>query len=83
MSGLPKGVMQKMLFFTICMVSLPIFSYFFSKAFIFEGLLGVVAGNSYFYAAIVSIVVVHIILGCFIYVAFTEDDTPRPDFKQD
>ncbi|KAK7482930.1 hypothetical protein BaRGS_00025830 [Batillaria attramentaria] len=83
MGELAKGVMQKMLFFTVLMVFLPIFSYFFSKAFIFEGFFGVVQANSYFYAAIVSIVVVHIILGCFIYVAFTEDDTPRPQFKQD
>lgn len=47
------------------------------------GLLGVTQANSYFCAAVVAIVIVHIILGCFIYVAFTEDDTPRPDFKQE
>lgn len=48
-----------------------------------SGILGMAGGNSYFYAAIVAIVVVHVILACFIYVAFTEDDTPRPQFKQD
>lgn len=47
------------------------------------GLLGVTQANSYFCAAVVAIVIVHIILGCFIYVAFTEDDTPRPEFKQE
>ncbi|XP_076446549.1 vacuolar ATPase assembly integral membrane protein vma21-like [Babylonia areolata] len=78
-----RSVMKKMLLFTILMVFLPIFSYFFSKAFVFEGLLGMVGSSSYFYAAIVAIVVVHIILACFLYVAFTEDDTPRPQFKQD
>ena len=48
-----------------------------------SGILGMAGSNSYFYAAIVAIVVVHVILACFIYVAFTEDDTPRPQFKQD
>ena len=48
-----------------------------------SGMFGMVITSSYFYAAIVAIVVVHIILACFIYVAFTEDDTPRPQFKQE
>ena len=46
-------------------------------------MLGMAGSSSYFYAAIVAIVIVHIILACFIYVAFTEDDTPRPQFKQE
>ncbi|KAL8607293.1 hypothetical protein ACOMHN_047624 [Nucella lapillus] len=77
-----RTVMKKMLFFTILMALLPILSYFFSKSFIFEGMLGM-DSNSYFYAAITAIVVVHLILACFIYVAFTEDVTPQPQFKQD
>ncbi|XP_076467692.1 vacuolar ATPase assembly integral membrane protein vma21-like [Babylonia areolata] len=76
------AVMKKMLFFTVLMALLPILSYFFSKAVVFEGMMGM-GSSSYFYAAIVAIVIVHIILGCFIYVAFTEDDTPRPEFKKD
>ncbi|KAK3777073.1 hypothetical protein RRG08_008920 [Elysia crispata] len=76
-------VMKKMLIFTIMMVILPIFSYFFSKSLIFEGLLGFSHTSSYFYAAIVAIAIVHVILGMFIYVAFTEDTKPVPQFKTD
>ncbi|KAI8798156.1 vacuolar ATPase assembly integral membrane protein vma21 [Biomphalaria glabrata] len=75
--------MNTMLVFTIMMIVLPIFSYFFSKSFIFEGLFGMVHSSSYFYAAAVAIAIVHVILGMFIYVAWTEDSRPIPQFKAD
>lgn len=74
---------KTMLLFTIMMVVLPIFSYFASKALIFEGIFGTTGTNSYFYAAIVSIAVVHVILGMFVYVAWTEESRPIPQFKAD
>ncbi|BFZ14702.1 hypothetical protein BsWGS_17741 [Bradybaena similaris] len=79
----PGTVMKTMLVFTLMMVFLPIFSYFFSKSVIFEGFFGMVHQSSYFYAAVVSIAVVHIILGMFIYVAWNEDPRPYPQFKVD
>jgi len=63
---------RTMLIFTAMMVTLPIFLYFFSKSFVFEGVMGMTRPNSYFYAAIVAIIAVHIVLGLFIYAAFTE-----------
>ncbi|XP_012944692.1 vacuolar ATPase assembly integral membrane protein VMA21 [Aplysia californica] len=77
------SAMKAMLVFTIMMVVLPIFSYFFSKSVIFEGIMGVAAQSSYFYAAIVAIAVVHVILGLFIYVAWSEEPRPVPQFKAD
>ncbi|XP_071087126.1 vacuolar ATPase assembly integral membrane protein VMA21-like [Haliotis cracherodii] len=74
-------VMKTMIVFSIGMITCPIFSYFFSKSVIFEGVFGMPHESSYFYAAIVSIVVVHIILFMFIYVAWTEDAKPLPPFK--
>ncbi|XP_067663972.1 vacuolar ATPase assembly integral membrane protein VMA21-like isoform X2 [Haliotis asinina] len=74
-------VMKTMIMFSIGMITCPIFSYFFSKSFIFEGVFGMPHESSYFYSAIVSIVVVHIILFMFIYVAWTEDAKPQPPFK--
>jgi hypothetical protein len=47
------------------------------------GMMGMAINNSLFYAAVTAVVVVHIILACFVYIAFTEDDTPRPEFKRD
>jgi len=77
------SAMKAMLVFTIMMVILPIFSYFASKSIIFEGLLGMATTSSYFYAAVVAIAVVHVILGMFIYVAWTEEENPVPSFKAD
>uniref|UniRef100_A0A0B6ZHS3 Vacuolar ATPase assembly integral membrane protein VMA21 homolog n=1 Tax=Arion vulgaris TaxID=1028688 RepID=A0A0B6ZHS3_9EUPU len=78
-----SGAMKTMLVFTVMMVILPIFSYFFSKSVIFEGLFGMVHQSSYFYAAAVSIAIVHIILGMFIYVAWTDEPKTFPQFKVD
>ncbi|KAK6165213.1 hypothetical protein SNE40_015902 [Patella caerulea] len=77
------SVMRTMVVFSIAMCILPISSYFITKSFVFEGIFGMGHQNSYFYAAISSIVVVHIILGLFIYVAWTEDSKPMPQFKRD
>ncbi|CAL1537892.1 unnamed protein product [Lymnaea stagnalis] len=79
----PGSVMNTMLVFTIMMVVLPIFSYFFSKSVIFEGVFGMIHTSSYFYAAVVAISVVHVILGMFIYVAWSDDSRPVPQFKAD
>jgi hypothetical protein len=35
--------------------------------------MGMTSSNSYFYAAIVAIAAVHVVLTLFIYIAFTED----------
>ena len=79
-----NSVMKTMIFFSLAMLSLPIFLYFFSKSFFFEALLGMSSENSYFYAAFVAIAAVHIILGMFVYRAFTEDsDSRRSAVKQD
>ncbi|ESO93859.1 hypothetical protein LOTGIDRAFT_209403 [Lottia gigantea] len=74
--------MKTMILFSIAMCVLPITTYFMSKAVIFEGIIGLPHQSSYFYAAISSIVVVHIILGLFIYVAFTEDSKPIAEFNK-
>jgi len=71
------GQMFKRLFFySLLMIITPLACYFFSKSFLFEGLFGMTSSNSYFYAAIVAIVAVHIFLGVFIYIAFMEGAKP-------
>lgn len=71
-------VFRKMLFFTIMMTVAPLTSFYISKAFIFEGLFRMADSNSYIYSAGVAVVIVHIILIAFLYVAFRDD---RPDKK--
>ena len=42
---------------------------------------GMTSMNSWFYAAIVAIIAVHVVLAMFIYVAWTEDGTTKPPAK--
>ena len=55
-----------------------------SVFFFFSGLLGMSSQDSYFYAAFVAIATVHVILGLFVYAAFTEGtSTSQTAFKAD
>ena len=66
-------VFRKMLFFTLMFTVAPLTSFFISKGYIFEGIFNMTDGNSYIYAALVAVVVVHVILFAFLYVAFRDD----------
>jgi len=65
-------VFSTMLIFTTLMVLAPISTYFLSKSYVFEGYFNVAADSSYIYSAISAIVVVHIILGAFIWTAWKD-----------
>ncbi|XP_033744046.1 vacuolar ATPase assembly integral membrane protein VMA21-like isoform X2 [Pecten maximus] len=77
-----QSVMKTMILFSMAMLFLPVFTYFSAKSFFFEGFLGMTSQNSYFYSAFVAITVVHILLGLFVYKAFTEG-TPTATLKTD
>ncbi|XP_064834041.1 vacuolar ATPase assembly integral membrane protein vma21 [Oncorhynchus masou masou] len=65
------SVLKTLLFFTVMMITLPIGLYFTSKSYIFEAS-GYSSNDSYFYAAIVAVVAVHVVLALFVYVAWNE-----------
>ncbi|KAK7922129.1 hypothetical protein WMY93_009031 [Mugilogobius chulae] len=70
------SALKTLLFFTILMVTLPIGLYFASKAYVFEGSMKMSSSDSYFYAAIVAVLAVHVVLALFVYVAWNEG-TPK------
>lgn len=76
------SALKTLLFFTILMVTLPIGLYFASKAYIFEGSMKMSSSDSYFYAAIVAVLAVHVVLALFVYVAWNEG-TPKGKGKDD
>uniref|UniRef100_A0A665UHP7 Vacuolar ATPase assembly factor VMA21 n=1 Tax=Echeneis naucrates TaxID=173247 RepID=A0A665UHP7_ECHNA len=76
------SALKTLLFFTILMVTLPIGLYFASKAYIFEGSMKMSSSDSYFYAAIVAVLAVHVVLALFVYVAWNEG-TPKGKGKHD
>ncbi|ETE64203.1 Vacuolar ATPase assembly integral membrane protein VMA21, partial [Ophiophagus hannah] len=77
------STLRTMLFFTALMIMLPIGLYFSTKAYIFEGTFGMSNRDSYFYAAIVAVVAVHIVLALFVYVAWNEGSRQWREGKQD
>ncbi|XP_064182565.1 vacuolar ATPase assembly integral membrane protein vma21-like [Anguilla rostrata] len=77
------SALKTLLFFTILMVTMPIGLYFVSKAYVFEGSMGMSNNDSYFYAAIVAVVAVHVVLALFVYVAWNEGSRQSHEGKQD
>ncbi|KAG1958287.1 vacuolar ATPase assembly integral membrane protein vma21 [Pimephales promelas] len=77
------SVLKTLLFFTILMITLPIGLYFTSKSFLFEAFLGYSSNDSYFYAAIVAVLAVHVVLALFVYVAWNEGSRQWREGKQD
>jgi len=75
-------VFRKMLFFTIMMTIAPLTSFYVSKDYVFEGIFHMENTSSYIYSAFIAVVVVHIILFAFLYVAF-RDDRPGKKTKAD
>ena len=63
-----------MLFYTFLMVTAPISSYFISKNYIFSDYS---ENNSTIVAAIVAVAMIHIVLGLFVYAAYSEDIPSR------
>ncbi|XP_074650044.1 vacuolar ATPase assembly integral membrane protein VMA21-like [Tubulanus polymorphus] len=76
------GRVAKTIFtFSMLVLVVPIAVFFLSKSFVFEGMLSYDSKTSYYYSAIVAVVTVQILLGMFVYVAYSEGDS-KPT-KQD
>ncbi|KAM8954258.1 vacuolar ATPase assembly integral membrane protein VMA21 isoform 2-T2 [Pelodytes ibericus] len=77
------STLKTLLFFTMLMIMLPIGLYFSSKVYVFEGAYGMSNRDSYFYAAIVAVISVHVVLAMFVYVAWNEGSRQWREGKQD
>ncbi|KAK1135968.1 hypothetical protein K0M31_000538 [Melipona bicolor] len=75
-------VFKTVLLHCLVITTLPVFSFFSSKIFIFDGLLGLDHIPSNVYSAGVAILVLHVALGAFIYRAYF-DDQSKPQTKRD
>ncbi|XP_017892790.1 vacuolar ATPase assembly integral membrane protein VMA21 homolog [Ceratina calcarata] len=75
-------VFRTVLFHCVVILALPVLSFFISKTFIFDGLLGINSIPSNVYSAGVAIIVLHIALAAFIYRAYF-DDQSKTQTKQD
>ncbi|RDD46762.1 Vacuolar ATPase assembly integral membrane protein vma21 [Trichoplax sp. H2] len=70
------SVLMKLLFYSIAMITLPIGSYFLTKGYLFEAYMGIENGS--IPAAIVTVVMVHVIIGFYIRSAWNEEVAEKP-----
>ncbi|XP_035728373.1 vacuolar ATPase assembly integral membrane protein VMA21 homolog [Vespa mandarinia] len=75
-------IFKTVLYHCLIILVLPVLSFFVSKIFIFDGLLGTNSIPSNVYSAGVAIVVLHIALGAFIYRAYF-DERSKTEVKKD
>lgn len=71
-----KSVLITLLKFSLAMILLPISCFFLSKEILFEDLLGY--PNGAIGAAGITVVVIHVIVGLYIWVAIQEEKQPAP-----
>ncbi|TEA41041.1 hypothetical protein DBR06_SOUSAS9010080, partial [Sousa chinensis] len=77
------STLETLLFFTALIITLPIGLHFTTKSYAFEGAFGMANRDSYFYAAIVAVVAVHVVLALFVYVAWNKGSRQWCEGKQD
>jgi len=75
----PVEVMGKLLLFTLLMCVLPIATYYISKIYFFEGIFQLPLASSCIYAAIPAVIVVNVVIGGFVYVAWRSEAWPTDD----
>ncbi|XP_019521832.1 PREDICTED: vacuolar ATPase assembly integral membrane protein VMA21-like [Hipposideros armiger] len=77
------STLKTLLFFTALMITVPIGLYFTTESYVFEGAFGMSNRDSYFYAATVEVVSVHMVLAVSVYVAWNEGSQQWGEGKQD
>jgi vacuolar ATPase assembly integral membrane protein VMA21 len=68
--------------YCILIIAAPILSFFFSKYYLFDFILGD-GVSSNVWSAFTAVAVLHVALGLFIYRAYSEASTAKPSSKQD
>jgi len=73
---------RKVFQYCFIIIVVPVASFFGTKSIVFDSVLGLTRVQSNVYSAIVTVVVLHIILGVYIHQAFLSDTVQKPT-KQD
>ncbi|OXU21903.1 hypothetical protein TSAR_002414 [Trichomalopsis sarcophagae] len=71
-------VFKTVLMHCIVIIAFPVISFFVSKIFIFDGILGLSTVTSNVYAAGVAVLVLHLALAAFIYRAYFDTPSKTP-----
>ncbi|XP_046673024.1 vacuolar ATPase assembly integral membrane protein VMA21 homolog [Homalodisca vitripennis] len=77
------ALFKTILTYCVFILVLPVCTFFGSKFFLFDGILGLTAMNSNVYAAIVAVISLHFALGSYIFRAYSYDQPPKAPAKVD
>ena len=66
-------VFRTALFYVFLILFVPVAAFFASRALVFDALFGLDTATSTLYAAVVTVVVIHAVLGLYVMRAFRED----------
>ena len=66
-------VFRTAMFYVFLILFVPVAAFFSSRALLFDALLGMDTSTSTLYAAVVTVVVIHAVLGLYVMRAFRED----------
>ncbi|KAL6257835.1 vacuolar ATPase assembly integral membrane protein VMA21 homolog [Pogonomyrmex barbatus] len=76
-------VFKTVLYHSMVILALPIITFFTSKVFLFDGILGLNNVSSNVYSAGIAVIILHIALGVFIYRAYFDDQSKTSAIKRD
>ncbi|XP_075212105.1 vacuolar ATPase assembly integral membrane protein VMA21 homolog [Lycorma delicatula] len=76
-------VFRSVFYYCFMIIVVPVITFFGTKFIIFDGIFRLASVSSSVYAAIVSIIALHIALGLYIYKAYHETGTGTKPAKQD
>jgi len=76
------SAIRKLIIFSLSIIGLPLSFMFLTKRYLFEGYFGYSSQDSITYAAIVAVILVHLVLAVFVYVAWNEPDQPPATVKE-
>uniref|UniRef100_A0A914BVF6 Vacuolar ATPase assembly integral membrane protein VMA21 homolog n=1 Tax=Acrobeloides nanus TaxID=290746 RepID=A0A914BVF6_9BILA len=72
-----QSAVKNLVVYSIVILAVPLGSMFFLKSFFFEAIMGVESKDSMTYAAIIAVILVHVVLVLWIVTAYN-DDKPKP-----
>ncbi|XP_018572457.1 vacuolar ATPase assembly integral membrane protein VMA21 homolog [Anoplophora glabripennis] len=76
-------VFKTILLYTTFILAAPITTFFVSKFFIFEGIIGTSDLTGNVWSAVLAVIMLHIALGLYIYKAYYEAEKVKPLEKKD
>uniref|UniRef100_A0A1I7XVG0 Vacuolar ATPase assembly integral membrane protein vma21 n=1 Tax=Steinernema glaseri TaxID=37863 RepID=A0A1I7XVG0_9BILA len=78
-----QKAVKNLLTYSLVIILVPLGSMFLLKKYLFEDLMGYGHQDAMLYAAIIAVILVHVVLGLWLFAAYNDGSTPSKDEKED